>query len=241
MAERELVLILGPEERTRLIGGRVLLLNYRSTRAEDLDGALRAQNATPLSIRAALLSTDHKLPDVRQALRSLTERSPRGGIHWIAFGKRPDPDQIAALREAGVTLALFEPFTDEELRFVINEAHHLGRQDTPRSEERVPSNLRARVITKTGERAALVYNLSTGGAYLVTPRPALRGGPVQVHLTLPSGEAVLDGQVVWNNVPGNLRRPNAPVGMGVRFVEVPADVMSGLLEYVGERARAYRL
>jgi hypothetical protein len=241
MAERELVLILGPEERTRLLGGRVLLLNYRSTRAEDLDGALRAQDATPLAIRAALLSTDHKLPDVREVLRALRERSSGGPIHWIAFGRRPDAPEIAALREAGVQLALFDPFTDEELRFVINEAHHLGRDDAPRTEERVPSNLRARVVTKTGERAALVYNLSTGGAYLVTPRPALRGGPVQVHLTLPNGEAVLEGQVVWNNVPGNLRRPNAPVGMGVRFVEVPPEVMTGLLGYVEARARAYRL
>ncbi|HTY16165.1 MAG TPA: PilZ domain-containing protein [Myxococcota bacterium] len=241
MSERELVLILGPEERTRILAGRVLLMNYRSTRAEDLEGALRAQNATPLSIRTALISTDHRLPDVRQALRDLADGAPRGGIQWIAYGRRPEPDQVAALREAGVSLALFEPFTDEELRFVINEAHHVGRDEPPRIEERVPSNLRARVVTKTGERAALVYNISAGGAYLVTPRPALRGGPVEVFLTLPGGETVLHGRVMWNNVPGNLRRPNAPVGMGVRFDEVPPDALAGLLTYVEERARAYRL
>ena len=241
MSERELVLILGPEERTRMLAGRVLLMNYRSTRAEDLEGALRAQNATPLAIRTALISTDHRLADVRQALRDLADRSPRGGMQWIAFGRRPEAEQLAALREAGVGLALFEPFTDEELRFVINEAHHLGRSEPPRVEERVPSNLRARVVTKTGERAALVYNISTGGAYLVTPRPALRGGPVEVFLTLPTGEAVLHGRVMWNNVPGNLRRPNAPVGMGVRFLDVPAEVLAGLLSYVEERSRAYRL
>jgi hypothetical protein len=46
---------------------------------------------------------------------------------------------------------------------------------------------------------------------------------------------------MWNNVPGNLRRPNAPVGMGVRFTEVPPEAKAALDRYIAERAKTYHL
>jgi hypothetical protein len=239
--DREMVLILGAEDRTRLLAGRVLLFDYRSVRAADLDNALRVQAAAPSPIRVGIIAIEHGLDDLRGALRKLARGAPEGQIAWIAFGNGTDPAELAALRQAGVRFALFEPFTDEELRFVLNQAHHEGRRDVPRIEERVPANLRARVETKTGEKVALVYNLSTTGAYLVTPRPTLRGGPVRIHLPLPAGETSVDGLVVWNNVPGNLRRLNAPIGMGVRSLDVSPEALKGLEDYVEERGRAYRL
>src|SRR6185369_15784924 len=144
------------------------------------------------------------------------------------------------LRRAGVHFALFDPFTDEELRFVVNEAHHAGSPEIPRIDQRVPTHMRARVTTKTGERVAVVCNLSTVGAYLATPRPALRGGTVQVMVPLDEGDVEVEGLVMWNNVPGNLRRPNAPIGMGVRFTEVLPEAKAALDRYIAERAKAYR-
>jgi hypothetical protein len=97
------------------------------------------------------------------------------------------------------------------------------------------------VTTKTGERVAVVCNLSTLGAYLATPRPAMRGGTLQVQLPLLEGAIEIQGLVMWNNVPGNLRRPNVPVGMGVRFTDVSADATAALERYIAEREKAYRI
>jgi hypothetical protein len=240
--DREYVLILGAEDRTRTLAGRLVALECRGARAGDAAGALQALLSAPSPIRVGFLSGGHTIPDLGQTLDALGRQAPSGSLSWVVYGPRPDAPALAALRGAGVRFALFEPFTDEELRFVLNQARHDGQDSAvPRLDERVPADLRARVLTKTGEKVALVYNLSSTGAYLVTPRPTLRGGRVEVHFRLPSGDMALAAEVVWNNVPGNLRRGNAPVGMGVRFLDAPEEIRTRLLEYVAARARTYRL
>jgi uncharacterized protein (TIGR02266 family) len=237
---RQQVLILGPAERARFLAGYLLLLEYRAVGAVDPGAALRILAQASPPIRVALLATDHGFADAASALREVSQLSP-GPLEWIAIGKRPDDAEVVVLRGAGVHFALFDPFTDEELRFVVNEAHHAGSPDIPRADQRVPTHMRARITTKTGERVAVVCNLSTAGAYLATPRPALRGGTVQVMMLLDEGEIEAEGRVMWNNVTGNLRRPNAPIGMGIRFTEMQPEAKAALDRYVAERSKAYRL
>ncbi len=116
-----------------------------------------------------------------------------------------------------------------------------ARPELLRTELRVPTLIRARVTSKTGERVAVVCNLSKLGAYLATPRPAMRGGRLQIQLPLEAGDVEIQSLVMWNNVPGNLRRPNVPVGMGVRFTGVSDDANAALERFIVERAKAYRL
>jgi len=239
--ERPQVLVLGPEERTRPLAGRLSLLGCcRGVQATSLDGALRAQAAAPRSFAVGFLATEHGLANLDETLRVLGEHGVAGAMRWVAFGPRPAADALAALRRAGVRFALFEPTSDEELRFVVNQALH-GETSVPRDEERVPADLPARIVTRNGEKVALIYNLSATGAYVATPRPTLRGGSVKLLFSLPGGEVTLDAEVMWNNVPGNLRRFNAPIGMGLHFTSMPADVRAELLGWVAKRAQAYRL
>ncbi|RIL07038.1 MAG: hypothetical protein DCC71_04400 [Proteobacteria bacterium] len=238
--ERRPVLVLGPERRARMLSGYLLLLDYRGLGAESAVRALAALANTPTPIRAGLLASDHELPDAPTALREIAELAP-APIVWSVFGPRPDPEQASALRRAGVRFVLADPFTDEELRFVLNEAHHAGSADIPRIDTRVPVSMRVRIGTRNGERVGHVCNLSLVGAYVATPRPTLRGGVVDVHLPIEDGEISLPARVVWNNVPGNLRRANAAIGMGVRFLEVPSDAETALKKLLAERERAYRL
>ncbi len=238
--ERQQVLILGPAERARFLAGYLLLLDYRAAGAEDPGAALRVLAQASPPIRVGLLATEHAFADSVAALREVDGLSPRP-LEWIAIGQRPDDAELLMLREAGVRFALFDPFTDEELRFVVNEAHHAASPDIPRHGQRVPTHIRARVTTKTGERLAVVCNLSAIGAYLATPRPALRGGSVQLRVPLEDGEVEAAGVVIWNNVPGNLRRPNAPIGMGVRFTEVAPEGKAALDRFIAERTKAYQL
>lgn len=240
-SERRQVLVLGPEERSRALAGRLSLLGCcRGVRASDPDGALRAMAASPRAFGVGFLATDHGIADLPGALRLLGEHGEGGRLRWVAFGPRPAPEDLAGLRRCGVGYALFDPASDEELRFVVNQVLHEGSA-IPRVDERVPADLPARIVTKNGEKVALIYNLSATGAYVATPRPTLRGGSVQLLFSLPGGEVELSAQVMWNNVPGNLRRFNAPIGMGLRFTAVPADVHDELLRWVDERAEAYRL
>jgi hypothetical protein len=239
--DRELVLVLARAERGRQLAGRLVALEYRGARATDLVSALQAQAGAPTPIEIGLVGTDGPFEDLPETIKRLSEASVQGALRWIACGPAPDPHERATLRQAGVRYALFEPFTDEELRFVLNQARHEGEPESVRNEARVPADLRARIVAGTGEKVAFVYNLSVTGAYLVTPRPTLRGGSVKIHFALPGGDVAVDGQVVWNNVPGNLRRSNSPVGMGVRFLDPAPETRERLERYVNDRTRAYRL
>jgi hypothetical protein len=237
---RQQVLILGPAERARFLAGHLLLLDYRAAGAKNVAAALRILALASPPIRVGLLACDHGLADPAAALREIATLSPHP-LQWIAIGLRPDASEIEKLRDAGVHFSLFDPFSDEELRFVVREAHHAGSPEARRIEQRVPTLIRARVTTKTGERVAVVCNVSALGAYLATPRPAMRGGTVQVELPFDTGAVEVQADVIWNNVPGNLRRSNLPVGMGVNFTGVSPAAAVALARYIAERAKAYRL
>ncbi len=239
--DRPQILVLGPDEAARNLAGRLSLIGAgRGVRVSDLDTALKAQSAAPQPFSVGFLSSEHGLEDLPKALRELGQARPSGPLPWVVFGPRPAPALRASLRAAGARFALFDPASDEELRFVVNEARFADAPALPRLEQRVPADLPARILAKNGEKVAIVYNLSVTGAYVATPRPTLRGGSVQLSFSLPGGEASLQADVVWNNVPGNLRRFHAPIGMGLRFTETPTDVRSELHGWVEERVRSYQ-
>ena len=238
--DRQPVLVLGPERRMRQIGGHLLVLEYRGLHATDVASAWRVLADARSPIRVGLIASDHGLSAPGPALREIHAAAGRDLI-WAVFGPRPTETDAKELRDVGTRFVLAEPFNEEELRFVLNEAHHVGSTSTPRNDARVPVSFRARVVTKTGERVALVCNLSQVGAYLATPRPALRGGTIDLFLPLDDGEVALRAQVMWNNVPGNLRRTQASIGMGVRFLDVPPEIAARLDRFRTERRRTYLL
>ncbi len=237
---RDIVVNLGGPDASESLAARVVLLNYRALPARSPQGVLDIDARSANPVRCVVLAEGHGLADPARELPELTRQLRGDWIEYIAAGEFPKSTEVDALRDAGVRYALWQPYTHEELRFVINLAHYndIGK---PRSASRVPTNVVAKVVSKTGERNAILYNLSLHGAYLITPRPTLRGGTVEMRAGLPGGDAVVDAEVVWNNVPGNLRRANAPIGMGVRFVDMDAEVYDALRRYMKERAAAFNL
>ena len=144
------------------------------------------------------------------------------------------------LRSAGVDWALYDAFSDTELRFLLNQATHDGGKGERREELRIPTTLTAKVKSATGTKVAMVYNLSVTGSYLETLRPSQGGIRVTVELPLPAGTLELPATVVSTNVTGNLRRENLPRGMGVRFENLSREVEAALLQYIEERTAAFR-
>jgi hypothetical protein len=159
----------------------------------------------------------------------------------FAVGPCPDDETRYALGAAGIEFALWEPYDDGTLRFMLNERIAQRDEATGRIETRVPTTLFAKVEVGERRKDALVYNLSTSGLYLETPRPSVRGARVTVVLQLPDGELRAPAIVAYANVPGNIQRKGLPLGMGVRFTELAAEDGLRLHRYVEERAQRFRV
>jgi hypothetical protein len=235
---------------------RVLLHGFGAERAE-LAARLRPLGYEVLSepdprgppARLVLVPADFTLPERAGELDALSRSAGALGVCFVAVGRRPAPSQLAQLRAKQVRHALWSPFHDGELRFVLNRAAHepkpSGLLDAEKPEVRqdlrVPTSLGARVVVGGREKPAQVYSLAASGCFLEMQRPTLVGGQLEVVLALPGGELRLAGRVVLTNVPGNLARPNLPRGMGVEFLRLAPAARQTLSRYVEDRARAYEV
>jgi hypothetical protein len=119
----------------------------------------------------------------------------------------------------------------------VNRAFATGTaQALPRRAERVPTSWPVEVRIGAKVRPSQLYSLSARGAYLATAGPALRRTLVHITLPLPSQELRVAGEVVLTNVPGNLRKRNLPIGMGVRFLGLSGEAERALTSYTTERS-----
>lgn len=232
------VLLLGFGPRGPALAGRIFLLGPRTAFAETPEDALPVVRTG--AIAAALVCSEPPFDPASPALRGLRKAAPGGALPLVVSGPRPGPRELDAFRSAGATLALFEPFSHGELRFVLNRARHAPTEES-RDALRVPTDLVGRAESGTGPKPVSVYNLSVGGAFLETMRPTGAGGRITVELPLPGRNLRAQALVVSTNVPGNLQRPNLPMGMGVQFLGLEPDDTRALAAYVEERSRAYRL
>jgi len=235
------ILALGFGEEFDALAGRLLLLGFRPVRATSTEDRVRALDRGGEAIRAVLLSVPHSLGDLGSALGRLRDHASSNGLCFVATGPRPGPRELEELGEAGVEFALWTPFEDAALRFVLNEAAQDAQIAEHRRAVRAPTQLLARVFSSAGQKAALVYALSERGAFLETLRPTSTKGHVRVELPLPSGTFTLDARVVVTNVPGNLQKTNLPMGMGVEFIDVPDETRRALAEYAEARADEIRI
>jgi hypothetical protein len=222
------------------VAQRLRLLGIPALRAKT-GGEARAALADPrAAIAAVLIPPDPPTLDLKKALRVLSKTPDGLVLSLLVCGPRPDAAARARLRDAGAELALWGPLDDHALRFQVNRALARGKFDAaPRRALRVPTHWPVEVRMGARARPAQVYSVSTRGAFLATSGPALRRS--LVHVTLPladdRGEKLkLACEVVATNVPGNLRRRNLPIGMGVRFLGLGPNAERTLQHYTDERA-----
>jgi hypothetical protein len=173
-------------------------------------------------------------PQLGEILGSIRKASLCSGARFVAVGPRPSAEEREVMELAGVEACLHEPIADTQLRFAINQAGYEPGDGRCRKSVRVPAAMAARIITGMGERDALVYSLSAGGAYVETPRVTIAGGQVKLELPLPSGTIAVDARVLYHNVVGNLQQENLAVGMGLEFIEMDAETRETIADYVDE-------
>ena len=239
MSERRTVLVVDaggyPLEPT---AQRLRLLGISALRAKT-GGEARAALADPrAAIGAVVIPPDPPTLDLPRALRALSTTPDGVKRVLLICGPRPDANTRARLREAGAWLALWEPFDDSALRFQVNRAlAGDAMRSVSRRAERVPIAWPVEVRFGARTRPARLYSLSARGAFLETAGPSLRRALVHITLPLPGEDMRVAGEVVTTNVPGNLRRRNLPIGMGIRFLGLSADAERELRDYTAERAR----
>jgi hypothetical protein len=216
---------------------RLRLLGIPALRAKTGGEARAALADARAAIGAVLIPPDPPTLDLPRALRALSTTPDGVRRTLLICGPRPDANTRAQLREAGAWLSLWEPFDDSVLRFQVNRAlAGDATRNVSRRAERVPTGWPVEVRLGARARPARLYSLSARGAFLETAGPSLRRALVHVTLPLPGEDLRVAGEVMCTNVPGNLRRRNLPIGMGIRFLGLSADAERALCHYTAERA-----
>lgn len=219
-----------------------MLPGLRVVQAATADEVQRMAALPEYAFQVALVSTDFPLPELEQAVEPLRERFKLHSLSGIVYGGRPTPEMRAYLAELGFMLALWRPFDENTLRFQINRAlARAPRMGATRREFRVPMDCHAAVTGASRAKDAIVYSLSQSGAFLATPCPSARGARIELDLRLPDRPLWLSALVMHTNVPGNLQRSGAPVGMGVRFLDPSHASQLELALVVESRRRALHL
>jgi len=229
------------EGRMAALGTRLRALGFSPLWAKSAEEALATVSNPAWHVSAVVMPPDLPAADLSGALRVLRERAASGRLPIAVEGRPPNASGLETLRGAGVDLALWEPYDDALLRFQMNRALAAGADGPRRQKLRVPSGFRARVSVGGRAKDATVYCLSETGCFLETPRPTLPGARVEISIPRLAGESPLAGRVVFTNVPGNLQRPNLPLGMAVAFQPLPEHAALQVQRYVEDRGRTIGL
>ena len=233
------VLILG-DHGTALsdLADRIRGHGFRAVRAKTPQDAIDLATERRYRFDAALIESGLAAFDLAAALDLIRERAGKPGMVMLATGRMPDGDERERFRDAGVRHALWHPIGDHALLFHLNRA--ISEDGTAlRGALRVPTEWQTRVMVAGREKQASVYSLSSGGAYLATERPSMRGAQVAVELPLPTGRVSVLARVLYTNVPGNLKRGTLPTGMGVGFERTPIDDRQAIDDGVAEISAHY--
>ena len=234
---RGVILVLDPEGGALgAAAARLRTLGYLVLAAGSAESAARSVAELEADVHAALVPAELRGSDPAALARDL--RARLGGLECVVVGVRPDAASCERLRAAGVELAVWEPWDDGTLRFQVNRAL-AGRAPGPaRGAPRVPVALGASVEAGGRIKPAILRALSETGAYLETPRPSLPGVALVVEFPGLRERVRVAGEVVYANVPGNLRRPNLPLGMAIRFTRVSEQAERSIRGAVADRSSA---
>lgn len=110
----------------------------------------------------------------------------------------------------------------------IQIAHHRRRY------ARVPYHLKVTVYSEETFIAGIVWNLSQGGAFIITGRPFDVDTRVDFECDLPDGRVRLGGRVAWRRF-GAFGDQEPPPGMGVQFEDLHPHVVMALRSFTLQR------
>ena len=215
------------------LAAQLVRLGIEPIRVSDLDEAVELVESKHYALSAVLLPSEIQGRDAQKALKSMRRCEP--ALPCMAYGKVPERAQRKLLRQADVVLSLWDGYDPGILRFQINRLVSGEPEHPVRSTSRAPIHTPVRIETGGRDKEGLLYSLSEGGCFVETPRASMDNARLRLIFELKDRELEFDGVVAFSNVPGNLQRPNLPLGMGVRFEDVPKKHRKLLARFIKER------
>jgi len=233
---RFILLVEHESDATERLARQLVRLGIEPIRVDALAEGIGIVESGSYAIDAVLLPADLPGPDLGDAIRRMRRRAPL--LPVMAYGKPPDPGQRRGLRRADVRLALWEGYDEAVLRFQLNRMLSGEIAHVARRARRVPVHTPVRIRVGGREKQGMLCSLSEGGCFIETPRASMEGARLELAFELDQRAYEVGGRVAFANVPGNLQRPNLPLGMGVCFEALPRATARGIDESVRRRSRA---
>ena len=173
-----------------------------------------------------------------ESIRSIVSELPRT-VRTLVVGPQPSQEARDALRAAGAQRAVWEPWEEQTLTYVVREMLGAPREGTPRKAVRVPVHLEAVLVAKDGKGSGQVTALSQDGAFLETDVSCPEGDEIDVEFWLPDGPVAARASVrsVRTGAPGEV----GAAGIGVAFTRVAHAEAERLTAFVRERAELLAL
>lgn len=234
MPTSHFVLLIEPDpHRTETLAAQLVRLGVEPIRVGDLGEATKLVAARAYLFAGVLVPTTLAPARVAKALESMRETESL--LPAMAYGKAPDPAHRKTLRQAGVQLALWDGYDEGVLRFQINRLISGEQISAERTSRRIPTHAPARILVGGREKQGILYSLSEGGCFIETPRASMDGARLRTLFEIDGERFEVEGIVAFANVPGNLQRPNLPLGMGIRFDRPDAVTGNAIARVIQER------
>ena len=165
-----------------------------------------------------------------------------GGVETLVpVGLEPSPSVATSMRRAGVRWCLWEPFEEQELRFVASAALMAGNPAERRKTLRVPAHLLAGVAQGGVARKAVVCDLSNRGAYLGVEPTFEPDSEVALQLQVGSTPLALRARVAHAHPPDRPPRSDLPGGMGLEFTALSGEDAAAVSQLLDGLTLPFRL
>lgn len=143
-------------------------------------------------------------------------------------GKEADLEQC---RQSGCDDIILKPINREHFIDTTRKFLKIPIRQYPRFMARLKINL-------AGENNTVLtgysINLSAGGVFLETMVLMTENTPLSAEFHLPNSDTTIlcKAQVAWVNHPDNIKNPNLPVGMGIRFLDLKQDSLDAIRKFI---------
>jgi len=215
------------------LAATLVRLGVEPIRVGGLREAISVIKSRQYQLSGLLIPSDIPGKEVRKAMKAIRKKEPELGT--MCFGKEPNSTQRNLLRQAGILLALWNGYDEAILRFQINRLVARDGHAADRSSQRAPTHIPVRMIVGGRRKEGILYSLSEGGCFVHTSRASMDGARLRLGFRLEDEEIELEGVVAFANVPGNLQRPNLPLGMGIRFEDDREEVRGPISRFIRSR------
>ncbi len=200
------------------------------------DEALMLVRQEAGAIRAVVVPSEIDPTEAGQVLAAAHEMAPGEKIPLVVIGKKPADEVRAALREAGASWAVWEPFDESDLRYALNTATALPSELAPRREPRGPVSLICWVVVQGTRGFGVLCSLSAKGAFIEMQQPLPIGSQVELEFTIQERTFNTPAKVIYRNAPEDRRSPSLPIGAGLLFEGMDPHSQEQIRQFVKERA-----